>query len=353
MGGASFQCAVFFLLIAGVQPRLEHLKDSMPAYELDLSWKPLLCGTRFSGVDVGQDSLGNTVLFVIQRGDVKCDPVQLLDLQGRWLAGFGRGHISFDNNSQTWGCHGIAVETHTNGTTARIYINDIAQDTVMTFNMAGDFLFEIGTPYVSGNKTSPLQFGAVADSSIDVKAPGFAMVYVSDGDGGANNRIVKLAVNSSGPPIVQWVTPALFNNPHSLALHRASGVVVVADRDNASLQLLSADRGSLLGQLDCGLNLGVAGKPFGVRVWEARALLLVAIMDNPQDGRNQRLAIAQLEGQGEDVRCSMLQNIPLDPSVSSGPHLLGLDINTGDAYVALVNPTPLSTVLRFKCMIND
>ena len=121
------------------------------------------------------------------------------------------------------------------------------------------------------------------------------------------------------------------------------------------------------------------GKPFGVRTYAPRTgrglaaprarsplqgeavapdsaldLLFVASMDNPQDGRWQRISVLDASGlteaEGAHSPCRVLQTIRIDPKVYSGPHLLGVDERTGDLYAALVADKPLSTVLRFKCI---
>ena len=78
----------------------------------------------------------------------------------------------------------------------------------------------------------------------------------------------------------------------------------------------------------------------------------VAMMDNPQDGRNQRIAVLDLSGlnveEGASSTCSVLQTLDVPPSLFSGPHLLGVDRTSGDLYAALVADDPLSTVLRWR-----
>ena len=124
--------------------------------------------------------------------------------------------------------------------------------------------------------------------------------------------------------------------------------------------LLRASDGADLGAWrTCGLRYGVEGVPFGVRALSRPGssahpdLLFVASMDNPQDGKWQRIAIldaSQLsETAGARSPCSILQVIDLDPATYSGPHLLGVDQSTGDLYAALVADHPKSTVLRFAC----
>ena len=75
-------------------------------------------------------------------------------------------------------------------------------------------------------------------------------------------------------------------------------------------------------------------------------------MDNPQDGRNQRIEVLDVSGldaaAGATSPCARVQTLVV-PTQYSGPHLLGVDALTGDVYAALVADQPRSTVLRFKC----
>ena len=48
--------------------------------------------------------------------------------------------------------------------------------------------FVLGTPGKKGNGTSPLQFDQVADVAISDQGE----MYIVDGDGGMNNRLLKL-----------------------------------------------------------------------------------------------------------------------------------------------------------------
>ena len=101
---------------------------------------------------------------------------------------------------------------------------------------------------------------------------------------------------------VEWATQARFHNPHSITWHARTGWLLVADRENAHVRLVRASDGADGGAWDCGLRYGndAMGVPFGVRTWASASgkldLLFVARMDNPQDGRNQRIAVIDLSG---------------------------------------------------------
>ena len=356
-----------------------------PLYELDSSWKPNFPAGAHSFSAVGavrlhssssSSSSSSSIVFVSQRGNTSLQPLMALNAtDGQLLHSFGGDHVGIDPHSNSWGSHGLAVEDcgHPCSGSAgefanvRLYVEDFTQYTLTLFGGDGRHLYTAGTKGVAGNGTSPvLQFGHVADAAVQTGTklgPAFSNVFASDGDGGSANRVVKLLVAplTSRPMIhVEWATPAIFRNPHSIALHASSGLLVVADREDSELRLLRASDGADLGAWrTCGLRFGVEGVPFGVRALSRPGssahpdLLFVASMDNPQDGKWQRIAVldaSQLsETAGARSPCSILQVIDIDPATYSGPHLLGVDQSTGDLYAALVADHPKSTVLRFAC----
>ena len=96
-----------------------------------------------------------------------------------------------------------------------LWITDAHAGKVMKFDpMTGKLLLTLGSP---GSGINPIQFGSVADIAFDAEGS----VYISDGDGGVNARIMKLdssyklvwVVGNNGT-----VTPAAsaFASPHSL-----------------------------------------------------------------------------------------------------------------------------------------
>eukprot|EP00037_Helgoeca_nana_P001956 m.30633 g.30633 ORF g.30633 m.30633 type:complete len:278 (-) comp12248_c0_seq2:1525-2358(-) len=239
------------------------------------------------------------------------------------------------------------------------WVEDFTGHTVTAFTSEGTPLVQIGQKGVAGNGTDPLQFGNVADAAIQTAATSAepTIVYATDGDGGYDNRVVKIAVEFSATETpkysVDWATPHSFNSPHSIALHARTNMLVVADRGNNATKLLDAATGKDLGVWDCGLDFGAKGVPFGVRTLSLNGhdLVLVASMDNPQDHRNQFIHVLDASklsaATGSASACSVLQTITIDPAQYSGPHLLGVDPTNGDIYAVLVADVPLSTVLRF------
>lgn len=184
-------------------------------------------------------------------------------------------------------------------------------------------------------------------------------LYATDGDGGAANRVVRLELDArSLAPTVRWATGHRYHNPHSITRHARSDLLVVADREDLELRLVRASDGADRGVLDCGLGFGPeSGRPFGVRTFARGGLdlLLVASMDNPQDHLNQRISVLDVSGLSDTEAgaasrsCVLLQTITIPPAQYSGPHLLGVDEESGDLYAALVADQPMSTVLKFTC----
>jgi len=321
-----------------------------------------------------------SVVFVTQRGNVSENPVWAINASdGTRLASWGKHDVAVAPGtsgplSGTWGAHGLSVEQcfypcgEPSGAFAwfKVWIEDFTGHTMKSFTGHGKLIDTYGTAGVAGNGTAPLQFGNVADATVVSGSPAPSApplpstVYASDGDGGSANRVV--AFESPGRTVL-WATPAIYANPHSIALHARSELLVVADREHEELRLLRSHDGHDLGPwtaCNTGLHLGPMGRPFGVRTYadgsargKARDLLFIASMDNPQDGKYQRISVIDTTGLSAaanvDSPCTLLQTIHIDPQAYSGPHLLGIDGQSGDIYAALVADKPHSTVLRFKC----
>ena len=357
-------------------------------WALDDSWKPQwpVGSHSLSGVGVShyltdrRDPKGYPILepmvWVTQRGNSSVAPVLLLNgTDGALLRSWGQDSVGLDHTASppTWGSHGITVEEcnydcahgypdKSPWATTRIYIEDFTNHTVTGLNADGKKLFQMGTPGTAGNGTSPLQFGNVADGAVrsgrgSTPPPFDSLLYATDGDGGSANRVVKVAVHDDGSFTEVWATPHQYHNPHSIALHERSNLLIVADRGHAHVRLLRADDGTDLGVWDCGVGYGAGGVPFGVRTYSDERhpadILFVASMDNPQDGKNQRVSVIDVSGLSADAGtaspCTVIQTLKIEPAEYSGPHLLGVDKHTGDVYAALVSDKPRSDVLRFKC----
>jgi len=248
----------------------------------------------------------------------------------------------------------------------RVYVQDFTNHTLLGFGGDGKHLFTAGTPGHAGNGTAPiLEFASIADAAV---SPGYAApdgtvtptaIYASDGDGGTANRVLRMTVRPDHTGVdVSWSTHAIFHNPHSIAFHARSGLLLVADREGYAIRMLTAAAGDDLGAwTQCNWRFGERGVPFGLRFHSTatgRELLFVGSYNNTaREGGPQQIDVVDVSGLdyslGVRSSCAILQTITLDPAAYSGPHLLGVDHNTGDLYAALVADAPQSTVLRYRC----
>eukprot|EP00747_Dinoflagellata_sp_TGD_P061169 gnl/TRDRNA2_/TRDRNA2_152395_c1_seq2.p1 gnl/TRDRNA2_/TRDRNA2_152395_c1~~gnl/TRDRNA2_/TRDRNA2_152395_c1_seq2.p1 ORF type:complete len:129 (-),score=19.84 gnl/TRDRNA2_/TRDRNA2_152395_c1_seq2:464-850(-) len=116
---------------------------------------------------------------------------------------------------------------------------------------------------------------------------------------------------------------------------------------------MDPDTGHVEGNLSCpSLELGVRGKPFGVRTLhrsaDSKDLLFVAVANNPQDGKNQYFHVVDASAIAASGSCtSVLQSLPIDADKCKTPHLLAVDHLNGDVYLACVAP-PKSALLRLR-----
>ena len=125
--------------------------------------------------------------------------------------------------------HGLRVDRHDN-----VWLTDRALQQVFEFSHDGKLLLTIGTeraPGLDGTHFNlPTDIGFAPNSDI----------YVSDGYG--NNRVAKFS--SDGKFLLDWGQkgdgPGEFNLPHSVAVD-AQGLVYVADRSNARVQVFDAN----------------------------------------------------------------------------------------------------------------
>lgn len=302
-------------------------------YTPDLYWpQSLPAGTNmFTAV-----SLDNTrsEVYVAQRSTNYPQPVLVFDKEGNLLRTWGNDTISKSGGS--WGVHGLNVIA--DNTTAYVFITDVGDHTVKKYDHNGKLLQTLGTRGRAGSSLSPLQFGDVAD--IDGAADWF--LFVGDGDGGVNNRVV--AVDWSGR--VQFTDGGAaagsalgqFSSPHSVAYYDGAKLLFVADRGNNRTQVFSATTGKYLADWTC----TQPGAPWGVRAWSAQNLLFVA------DGGNHNISILDLSAAtpSQPGDCNVLTFVPVDPTVCNEPHEIAIDASNGELYVACVG-TP-SHVMRFK-----
>ena len=125
--------------------------------------------------------------------------------------------------------HGLRVDGHDN-----VWVTDRALQQVFKFTHDGTLLLTVGTertPGLDGTHFNlPTDIAFAADGSF----------YVSDGYG--NNRVAKFSPD--GRFLFDWGRkgegPGEFNLPHSVAVD-AAGLVYVADRSNARIQVFDAN----------------------------------------------------------------------------------------------------------------
>lgn len=249
---------------------------------------------------------------------------------------------------RTWGTppdigsiHGLRVVV--DGGEATVWVTDVQEFTVKQFTTDGKLLRRFGDQGVAGSATDPLQFGNVADIAFDGAT---GSLWASDGDGGVNNRFVKLNATTGALLYVvgeaaAGTGPSQFSSPHSIAFHARTDTVWVADRGNNRTQTFAASTGKFLGEWTCLHPL----VPWGLRIDVARDRLLMA------DGTSDKVAVFDLSGAtaaGPGPCVSPMQVIAMGTG-SNTAHELGIDQRSGDVYVTEVGvPTAVQRLTRNK-----
>ena len=239
-----------------------------PMFEVDPFWpKPLpnhwILG---STIGIGVDSRDH--IYIIHRRDTfnerteigaATDPVKAdccipapnvleFDPAGNLVNHWGGAGEGF-----TWPAsnHGITIDHKDN-----VWIggNGRSDSHILKFSRAGEFLAEYGTPGSDTDSHSAVNFGSVAEVSIDAEAN---EVYVADGyrnkrvavldaDSGAMKRYWGAYGNepddANAGPFVPGQEPAQqFRNPVHCAQPSNDGLVYVCDRVNNRLQVFQKD----------------------------------------------------------------------------------------------------------------
>ncbi|XP_004645118.1 NHL repeat-containing protein 3 [Octodon degus] len=295
-------------------------------YRLDLDWPnypEYFTGTTFC---VAVDSLSGLV-YVAQRGD-SIPKVLVFTEDGYFLRAW---NYTVDTP------HGMfAASTPYEQS---VWITDVGSGsyghTVKKYNSFGDLVQVLGTAGKKGTGLNPLQF----DNPAELYVEDTGDIYIVDGDGGLNNRLIKLSQDF----MILWLHgengtgPGKFNIPHSVTLDSA-GRVWVADRGNKRIQVFNKDTGEWLGAWsDCFTDEG----PSSVRFTPDGKHLIVA-----QLGLS-RLLVLAAPPVGSIGTCSVVSTIQLPDQTL--PHLLEIDHMTGAIYVAEIGAkqvqryVPLST----------
>ncbi|KAK2519027.1 Nhlrc3 [Columba livia] len=157
-----------------------HWNGQQQMYKLDIGWPKLpeyFTGQTFC---VAVDSLHGLV-YVGQRGD-NVPKVLVFSVEGYFL---------YSWNETVEMPHGIFVLN--TATDSSVWITDVGTGkyghTVKQYSPSGKLLQVLGTPGYAGSSLIPLQFDQPAEIFVEESGD----LYVVDGDGGMNNRLLKLS----------------------------------------------------------------------------------------------------------------------------------------------------------------
>ncbi|CAL1600199.1 unnamed protein product [Knipowitschia caucasica] len=284
-----------------------------PLYKLDLTWPrnpELFTGAVFA---VGVDQYAG-VVYVAQRGDA-VPRMLVFSTDGHFLMSW--------NSSSLEEPHGVFVADAATSSPS-VWVTDVGSGPyghcIKQYSPSGKLLQVLGTPGQAGTGLSPLQF----DNPAEIYVHSSGEMYIVDGDGGLNNRLIKLSSELE----VVWVQGekgsglTQFHIPHSVTVDSYQRVWV-ADRANKRIQVFSAVTGGWLGTWgSCFTEDG----PFSVRFTPDKKHLVVVQLDTNQ------VSLLEAPPVGVIGQCRVESVIQLGEDTK--PHLVDLDLKTGALYVA-------------------
>lgn len=178
----------------------------------------------------------------------------------------------------------------------------------------------LGTPGKAGSGLDPLQF----DQPAEIFVHDSGEIYIVDGDGGMNNRLIKLSKDQK----VMWMHGekgqglAQFYIPHSVTVDTAQRVWV-ADRGNKRIQVFNSVTGEWLGTWG---SCFTEDAPYSVRLTPDKKYFVVVQLNTNQ------ISLLDAPPVGMIGQCRVVSVIQLADDVK--PHLVDLDLKTGALYVA-------------------
>ncbi|MEE6472361.1 hypothetical protein FKM82_009591 [Ascaphus truei] len=294
-------------------------------YKLDASWPKNpdhFSGTAFG---VAVDPL-NSLVYVAQRGD-NVSKVLVFTEEGYFKERWDTNTIEMP--------HGIfSVST---AKEQSIWITDVGQEeyghTVKQYSPSGTLLKVLGTAGRAGSSFNPLQFDQPAEIFVEKTGD----VYIVDGDGGLNNRLLKLTKDFW----LLWTfggngtNPGQFYIPHSVFVD-SIGRVWVADRGNKRIQVFDKISGEWIGSWStCFSEDG----PYSVRLTADEKLLVVAQLNL---NRVLFLAVPPIGDIGD---CHVVSTIQMADGVR--PHLVDVNVKTGSVYVAEIGAQQVQKYVRY------
>ncbi|XP_019634725.1 PREDICTED: NHL repeat-containing protein 3-like [Branchiostoma belcheri] len=306
----SFVC---FLLLGIVSP------SRSPVYKLVPTWP--LVPSHFQAQEFSTGVLvGGNVdeVFVAQRGNVSTK-MNVFSEDGTFLRSWETEKIDMPHGTR------VHIPAGKTSADAQIWVTDVGSGpwghTVKAFDRNGTLLHVLGTPGQAGTGKNPVQFDQPADVAFNAKGE----MYVVDGDGGLNNRLLKFSPDYK----LEWVSGGKGNNtgefyiPHSVEVD-VFGQVWVADRANNRTQVFDgASQPRFIGEwTSCFKGDG----PYSVRFSADKKYLLVI-----QLNLSRVLILAAPSKPGFLGNCTVIDTIQMAPGVK--PHLLSVSQSTGAFYV--------------------
>ncbi|XP_053312308.1 NHL repeat-containing protein 3 [Spea bombifrons] len=287
-------------------------EEKTQLYKLDVDWpkNPEYLGGIAYGVAVDPF---NSLVYVAQRGE-NVSKVVVFTEEGYFKEMWDTDKIEMP--------HGIfAVST---AKEQSVWITDVGQGeyghTIKQFSPSGNLLHVLGTAGNAGSSLNPLQFDQPAEIFVEETGE----LYIVDGDGGLNNRLLKLTNNFW----LLWTlggngtNPGQFYIPHSVAVDNV-GRVWVADRGNKRIQVFDKISGEWIGSWStCFSEDG----PYSVRLTADKKYIVVAQLNIS------RVLFIAMPPIGSIGDCHVESTIQMAEGVR--PHLVDVNVNTGSVYVA-------------------
>nr|XP_054771101.1 NHL repeat-containing protein 3-like [Lytechinus pictus] len=308
------------VLVFSVESKCFHLGSKY--YKLDPTWP--IDSEAFQGevFSAAIDDVKGEV-YVSQRGD-DIPHVLVFDIGvGKLLRNF-----TYKDSSTLQDIHGMRWQFNETNQQGYVWVTDVGNGphgyTVKRLLPDGTLDLTMGVAGKAGTSLHPLMFGNVADVAINKEG----ILYVADGDGGVNNRVVKVELRNSGPLTIWSVgnngtAPGQFRIPHSVELDDG-GRLWVADRMNGRLEAFDASTGTFLGNWS---SCFYDGEPYSVRLSKDRGHFIVTQLNS-----DQIVLVKAALGSGPiGDTCHRLDTIALGKDTK--PHLVAVSKATGAFFV--------------------
>ncbi|XP_053722143.1 NHL repeat-containing protein 3-like [Synchiropus splendidus] len=298
-----------------------------PLYKLDLDWprNPELFNGQVYGVAVDQYA---QVVYVAQRGD-NVPKVLVFSTEGEFLMHWNTTTLEMP--------HGIFLADAASKKPT-VWITDVGDGpyghTVKQYSPSGTLLQVLGTAGKAGSSLTPLQFDQPAEIFVHESGE----MYIVDGDGGMNNRLIKLSKDQE----VIWMHGEKgsglnqFYIPHSVTVDTAQRVWV-ADRGNKRIQVFNSITGEWLGTWG---SCFTEDAPYSVRLTPDKKYFIVVQLNTNQ------ISVLHAPPVGLIGQCKVVSVIQLADEVK--PHLVDLDLKTGALYVAEIGAQQAQKFIPFS-----